>query len=86
MHNSRIQFYYAYLLANSENLRRYSLYAYNKAIKIETNFYEAWNNQGYALSNLGRDEEAIASFDQAWWQFNLITTKLGTTKGMRSVI
>jgi len=42
-----------------------AIYAYNEAIKIETNFCKAWNNRGNALADLGRDEEAIASYDQA---------------------
>jgi len=27
--------------------------------------HEAWHNRGIALDNLGRDEEAIASYDRA---------------------
>jgi len=34
-------------------------------LKIKPDDHEAWNNRGIALGNLGRYEEAIASFDEA---------------------
>ncbi len=34
-------------------------------MKIKPDKHEAWNNRGTALGNLGRYEEAIASYDEA---------------------
>lgn len=36
-----------------------------QVIKLKPDSYKAWNNQGYTLVRLGRDEEAIAAFNQA---------------------
>jgi tetratricopeptide (TPR) repeat protein len=36
-----------------------------KALEIKPNYHEAWFNRGIALDNLGRWEEAIASYDKA---------------------
>ncbi len=34
-------------------------------IEFKPDKHEAWNNRGNALDDLGRNEEAIASYDQA---------------------
>ncbi len=39
--------------------------SYDKAIKLKSDYHEAWNNRGVALSNLNRYEAAIASYDKA---------------------
>jgi superkiller protein 3 len=39
--------------------------AYDRALQIKPNDYEAWNNRGNALFNLGRYEEAITCYDRA---------------------
>lgn len=39
--------------------------AYDQALAIKPDKYEALNNKGNALGNLGRYEEAIAAYDQA---------------------
>jgi tetratricopeptide (TPR) repeat protein len=38
---------------------------FDKALEIKPDLHAAWNNRGYALGNLGRLEEAIASYDKA---------------------
>lgn len=38
---------------------------YDKALKLQPNFAEAWDNRGRALATLGQYEEAIASYDKA---------------------
>jgi tetratricopeptide (TPR) repeat protein len=43
-----------------------AIIAYDKALQIKPEYYEAWNNRGSILcDHLGRYEEAIASFDRA---------------------
>jgi Flp pilus assembly protein TadD len=37
----------------------------DQALEIKPDDHEAWNNRGIALGNLGRFEDAIASYDQA---------------------
>ena len=39
--------------------------AFDQALQIKPDDYEAWYNRGIALDKLGRYEEAIAAFDQA---------------------
>ena len=39
--------------------------AYDKAIEIKPDYYQAWNNRGNALHRLESLEEAIVSFDKA---------------------
>jgi Flp pilus assembly protein TadD len=34
----------------------------DRALEIKPDYHEAWNNRGIALDNLGRLEEAIASY------------------------
>ena len=34
-------------------------------MKFDKDSYEGWTNQGLALDNLGRSEEAIAAYEQA---------------------
>jgi tetratricopeptide (TPR) repeat protein len=38
---------------------------YDKAIKIDPKYVDAYNNKGNALSDLGRIEEAIIEYDEA---------------------
>ena len=38
---------------------------YDKAIEIDPNNANAWNNKGLALDNLGKYEEAIKCYDKA---------------------
>ena len=35
------------------------------SVEFKPDYPEAWNNRGVALGNLGRFEQAIASYDQA---------------------
>ena len=39
--------------------------AYDKALEIQPDDAEAWNNKGNALSDLGRKGEAISAYDKA---------------------
>ncbi len=39
--------------------------SYDQALKIKLDYYEALNNRGNALFNIGRIQEEIASYDQA---------------------
>jgi tetratricopeptide (TPR) repeat protein len=39
--------------------------AYNKAIALDPNHYDAWNNKASALNNLGRYREALESSNRA---------------------
>ena len=43
-----------------------ALASYNQAIKFKSDYYQAWNARGLALSQLGRREEAIASHSKAF--------------------
>ena len=36
-----------------------SLISYDKALQIDSNCLDAWNNKGIALNNLGKSEKAI---------------------------
>ncbi|MDQ6865242.1 MAG: tetratricopeptide repeat protein [Thermoproteota archaeon] len=38
---------------------------YDQAIKIDPNYAYVWNNKGWALSNLGKYDEAIECYDTA---------------------
>jgi Tfp pilus assembly protein PilF len=38
---------------------------FDKAIKIDPNYADAWNNKGVALKNLGKHNEAIECYDKA---------------------
>ncbi|RMF28848.1 MAG: tetratricopeptide repeat protein, partial [Candidatus Nitrosothermus koennekii] len=42
-----------------------ALEAFDKAIAIDPNFADAWNNKGVALAKLKRYEEALEAFDKA---------------------
>ncbi|MCD4816210.1 MAG: tetratricopeptide repeat protein, partial [Methanosarcinales archaeon] len=52
----------SYLHVNNFNE---SIETYNKVIKINPQYAEAWNNKGVALGNLGRFEEALIAYDKA---------------------
>jgi tetratricopeptide (TPR) repeat protein len=39
--------------------------SFDKALELKPDLHEAWNNRGNALNDLGRWEEAIASYDKA---------------------
>ena len=39
--------------------------SYRKAIEIDPKYAKAYRNMGFALSNLGRKEEAVASYKKA---------------------
>jgi tetratricopeptide (TPR) repeat protein len=49
------------------NLGNYeeAIKCYDKAIEIEPNNAEAWNNKGIVLGRLSKYEEAIACYDKA---------------------
>lgn len=61
--------------------------SWEKVLTIKPNYYQAWYNDGNALSALGRKEEAIASYDQAlkykpdkheaWGNRGIALTRLG---------
>lgn len=38
---------------------------YNMAIEIDPLMYDAWNNKGYLLLAMGKNDEAIKCFDKA---------------------
>ncbi len=42
-----------------------ALAAFDQALQLKPDFYEAWNNRGIALGNLGKHEEELAAFEQA---------------------
>lgn len=42
-----------------------ALAAFDRAIALKSDFYQAWYGRGQVLSTLGRYEDAIASYDQA---------------------
>lgn len=42
-----------------------ALAAFNKALEIDPQYADAWNNKGFALNFLGRHDEAIKAFDMA---------------------
>jgi len=41
-----------------------AIFSYDKALNLNPNCYEAWNNRGNTLNKLGRKEEAIISYDK----------------------
>ncbi|MDJ0676210.1 MAG: tetratricopeptide repeat protein [Calothrix sp. MO_167.B42] len=61
--------------------------SYDKAVVIKPDYHRAWYNQGYALRQLGRNEQAIASYDkavaikpdyhQAWYSRGITLHQLG---------
>jgi len=42
-----------------------ALYAFEKAVKIKPDYFEAWKNIGRTLDALGRKQEALKAFDKA---------------------
>ena len=42
-----------------------AIQCYDKAIEIDANYADAWNNKGNALDNLGKYDEAIQCYDSA---------------------
>lgn len=42
-----------------------ALAAYDKALKIQPDFGDAWFNKGYVLGSLGRTQEALCVFEKA---------------------
>ncbi len=38
---------------------------FDKALELNPNHVDAWNNKGVALANLGKHEEAIVYYDKA---------------------
>ena len=50
--------------ASNESYEK-ALDSYDKAIEIQPNYADAWNNRGLALSNLSKYQKAIASYNQA---------------------
>jgi Flp pilus assembly protein TadD, contains TPR repeats len=52
---------------NLYNQERYndSLEAYNRALELDPNDFEAWNNKGIDEGLLGRYDEALKSFENA---------------------
>ncbi len=53
------------LLFLAEQDYRNAVASYDHALTIKPDDHQAWNNRGYALSALGRTEEAITSYDHA---------------------
>ena len=49
--------------SNGDNFQ--ALDCYERSLKVNPNNHKSWNDQGNALQNLERYEEAIASFDRA---------------------
>lgn len=50
-----------------DNLSQYTeaIASYDKALEINPNYSEAWNNRGTALSGLGNYTDAVVSYDKA---------------------
>lgn len=55
--------------------------SYDKALKLQPNFAEAWDNRGRAFANLGQYEEAIASYDKAL-QLQSDSSDIWTNRGI----
>ncbi|MBD1923860.1 tetratricopeptide repeat protein [Microcoleus sp. FACHB-831] len=51
-------------LASSQKYEE-AIAAYDKAIHLKPDYYEAWHARGWALYSLGRGEDAIASYKRA---------------------
>jgi len=51
-----------------------ALELYDKALKLDPNNIDAWNNKGYLLTNLGKPDEGLKCCEKA--------TELGPTRGM----
>jgi len=54
-------YYRAAFLSDAQNI----LASYDKALQINPDNIDAWNDQGIILEDLGRYQEAIAAYDQA---------------------
>lgn len=39
--------------------------SFDKTLEIKPDFYEAWNNRGAALDNIGRHKEAVSNYNKA---------------------
>ena len=63
---------------------------YDRAIELNPNYDDAWNNKGLALDELGRNEVALQAFDKAielnpddsvaWQNIGIVLRKLGHDK------
>ncbi len=51
--------------AKALELRNEAIAAYDRAVQLKPNFYQAWYARGNVLSELGNYEAAIASYDRA---------------------
>jgi tetratricopeptide (TPR) repeat protein len=51
----------------AENLQRFeeALECYDKALGIDPYYVDAWNNKGYALQSLKREEESNKCYENA---------------------
>ena len=58
---ARAWFFVGYLLENPED----SISAYNRAIRLQPDAAESYNNRGTAKGKLGQGENAIADYDEA---------------------
>ena len=62
---ARAWFSVGHLLQEKKNDLESAVSAYDKAIRLNPELAEAYNNRGVAKDNLGRREDAIADYDEA---------------------
>ena len=61
---ARAWFSVGYLMSSKNNDSEGAIEAYDKSIKLNSNYYEAYNNRGHEKTNLGLYESAISDYDK----------------------
>jgi len=67
------------MYADNMNMFAEALEFYNKALALDPNYVDAWNNKGFALRSLGKEEESQSCYKSA----EEAKKKLETLKGLK---
>ena len=63
--NHSINLYYKGVALKNLGKLDEAIKAYDEALEINSQYFEAWNGKGLALSKLGKLDEAIKAYDKA---------------------